>query len=344
MKKRLFSLFIGLLVILTVSCGSKNDETTNNVKTETLTMYIGVVEEQALKIAQEFEKDSGIKVEFVRMSGGQILSRVRAEKDAPKASIWYGGPADSFVAAKSENLLQAYISPNASKIKDSMKDKDGYWTGIYTEVLGFILDKRWFEETGNKMPKTWDDILKPEFEKQIVVANPGSSGTAFLLLSGFIQDRGEEKGLDYMVKLNKNIKQYTKSGSAPAKSAALGEAAIGITFIHNGMRHMEEGFENLQVVAPEDGTWGSTAAVGIIAGAPELEAAKKFVDWALTKDAQEIGQQFKSYQFPTNPDAKIPPKAAPFKDLKLNSYNLEWSGEHRAELVEKWDKMIKNLK
>lgn len=109
-------------------------------------MYIGVVEEQALKIAQEFEKDTGIKVNFVRMSGGEILSRIRAEKDAPKASIWYGGPSDSFVAAKKENLLQPYISGNAKIIPENMKDKEGYWTGIYNEILGFVLDDRWFTE------------------------------------------------------------------------------------------------------------------------------------------------------------------------------------------------------
>ncbi len=224
--KRILSIFVVMTMILGLlaGCGANtgNDtgsNTNGDEKTpERLTMYIGVVEEQALRIAQEFEKATGIKVDFVRMSGGEILGRVRAEKDNPKASIWYGGPADSFVAA------------------------------------------------------------------------------------------------------------------------------IGITFMHNGLRHIEEGFENIQVVAPEDGTWYSTAAVGIIEGAPELEAAKMFVDWALTKDAQEIGQQFGSYQFPTNPDAKVPEQAKPLADVKLNPYDLEWSGENRAQLVEKWDNMIKDTK
>jgi len=65
---------------------------------------------------------------------------------------------------------------------------------------------------------------------------------------------------------------------------------------------------------------------------------------ALTKDAQEIGQQFGSYQFPTNPDAKVPEQAKPLADVKLNPYDLEWSGENRAQLVEKWDNMIKDTK
>lgn len=347
LRKSIVKFFIlAMVLMLVAACGNdssdaKKNDTDDKKNPEKLTMYIGVVEEQALKIAQEFEKETGIKVDFVRMSGGEILSRVRAEKDNPKASIWYGGPADSFVAAKEENLLQAYKSPNAEKIDDQLKDSEGYWTGIYNEVIGFILDDRYFDERNVEKPKTWDDLLNEEYENQIVVANPGSSGTSFLLLSGVVQDRGEEKGLQYMKDLDKNISQYIKSGSAPAMSAGLGEAAIGITFMHNGLRHIEEGFENISIVAPEDGTWSSTAAVGVIEGAPELEAAKIFVDWALTKEAQEIGQQFGSYQFPTNPEAKVPEQAAPYSDVKLLKYDLEWSGEHRAELVEKWDNIIK---
>lgn len=345
MFKNSMKMLLALTVFFLISaCGSTDESTKEGNSSESLTMYIGVVEEQALKIAQEFEKDTGIKVEFVRMSGGEILSRVRAEKDNPKASIWYGGPADSFVAAKDEDLLQPYVSPNSENIDDQLKDADGYWTGIYNEVLGFILDDRFFEERGIDKPSTWEDLLKEDYNNQIAVANPGASGTAFLLLSGMVQELDEAEGLQYMEDLDSSVKQYTKSGSAPAKSAGLGEAAIGITFIHNGLRHMEEGFDNISVVAPEDGTWSSTAAVGIIEGAPELDAAQEFVDWALTKDAQEIGQQFDSYQFPSNPDAKVPEQAEPFQDVKILDYDLEWSGENREELVAKWDKAIKDDK
>ncbi|KYZ75331.1 iron ABC transporter substrate-binding protein [Anaerosporomusa subterranea] len=343
MRKRRQIIAMGLVVLFLASllagCGGQAPATPQ--KPKEVTMYIGTVEQQALVIAKEFEKDTGIKVNFVRMSGGETLGRIRAEKQSPKASVWYGGPADTFIAAKQEGLLEAYKSKNAEKIPDNFKDKEGYWTGIYQGYLGFVLDGRFFEERKLPLPKTWADLLKPEFKGQVMVANPGSAGTAYTVLSTLVQSKGEKEALEYMAKLHKQIKQYTKAGEAPARSAALGEAAVGITFIHNGIRLIKEGYTNVKLSVPEDGTGYEVGAVGIIKGAPELEAAKIFVDWCLTKKAQELGQNNGSYQFLTNPEANPPAEALPFKGAKLINYDLKWSGDNRQRLVESWNKAIK---
>ena len=343
-KTRGLGMFLAA-VMLTLSlagCGGGSPQkTAEPKKPKELTMYIGVVEQQALVIAKEFEKSSGIKVNFVRMSGGETLGRIRAEKQSPKASVWYGGPADSFIAAKKEGLLEPYKSKNAAGIAANFKDPEGYWTGIYQGYLGFILDNRFFEERKLALPKSWNDLLKPELKGQIIVANPGSAGTAYTVLSTLVQLKGEQEALKYMGQLHKQIKQYTKAGEAPARSAALGEAAVGITFIHNGIRLIKEGYSNLKLSVPEDGTGYEVGAVGIIKGGPEPEAAKIFVDWCLTKQAQELGQKNGSYQFLTNPEATPPAEALPFKNTKLINYDLAWSGANRQRLVEAWNKAIK---
>lgn len=243
--------------------------------------------------------------------------------------------------AKKEGLLEAYKSPNAEKIPAHFKDPDGYWTGVYQGYLGFILDKRYFEEHHLTPPTSWDDLLKPEFTGQIVMGNPGSASTGYVIVSALVQKLGEEKGMEYLAKLNKQIKQYTKAGAAPARSAALGEAAIGITYLHNGIRLIKEGNTNVELSIPEDGTAYELGAVAIIKNAPQPKAAKKFVDWVLTKKAQELGQKNKSYQFLTNPEANPPAEAMKFKDAKLINYNFEWSGENRARLLEEWNTAIK---
>ncbi len=342
-KKAALAVLAGAMAFSFTGCGGEKKAEAPAAKKESkeITVYMGVVEQSAKVVASEFEKDTGIKVNFVRMSGGGTLSRIRAEKNNPQASVWYGGSADSFIMAKKEGLLEAYKSPNAEKIKPEFKDADGYWTGIYQGYLGFILDGRYFDEHKLQPPTSWDDLLKPEFTGQIVMGNPGSASTGYVVVSAIVQSMGEEKGMEYLAKLNKQVKQYTKAGAAPARSAALGEAAIGITYLHNGIRLIKEGNTNVRLSLPEEGTAYELGAVAIIKNAPDMEAAKKFVDWALTKKAQEIGQHNNSYQFLTNPEANPPEEAMKFKDAKLIDYNFQWSGDNRARLLEAWNKAVK---
>ena len=278
------------------------------------------------------------------MSAGEALGRIRAEKANPKASVWYGGSADSFITAKGEGLLEAYISPSAAKIAPNFKDAEGYWTGLTVGYLGFICDKRWFEDhPGVAYPESWDDLLKPEFKGQIIVSNPGSASTGYLLLSTMVQMRGEKEGIQYMKALNGQVKQYTKSGEAPSRSAALGECAVGITFLHNGIRLMKQGYTNIHLSVPKDGTSYEVGSVAMIKGAPEAEAAKIFIDWCMTPACLEIGQKYTdSYHFLTNPDAHTPDEAVALRDTKLIKYDFIWSGQNKNRLLEAWNNAIKS--
>lgn len=340
---RLKSVAVFLLIFLFVGvlsgCSSTTTKSENQGKK--LTIYCGLMEDHMVKAIQEFEKETGIKVDAVRMSSGEILGRIQAEKSNPKASIWFGGPADGFVQAKQDGLLEKYVSPNAKDIPDKFKDKDSYWNGIYVGYLGFASNSKLLAEKGIQAPQSWQDLLKSELKGQVVVANPGSSGTAYTMLATIVQIMGEDKGLEYMKKLNAQIKTYPKSGTAPGRMVGQGECTVGITFLHDAIKYREEGMKDLVLSAPVEGTGYEIGAVGIIKGGPDQEAAKKFVDWCLTKKAQEIGQQAGSYQFLTNPHVEPPKQAAEIKDINLINYDLDWAGNNRTKLVEKWSNVIK---
>lgn len=343
MKKRLRILAVMMMVVmlsgLLAGCGGK--PANQAAKPQKLTLYCGLMEDHMVKAVQDFEKETGIKVEAVRMSSGEIMGRIKAEKNNPKASVWFGGPADAFVQAKEDGLLEKYISPNAAKIPVQFKDADGYWTGIYVGYLGFVSNQKLLAERGIAVPKSWDDLLKPEFKGQVVLANPGSSGTAYTMLATIVQIMGEEKGLEYMKKLNAQVKTYPKSGTAPGRMAGQGETMVGLSFLHDGMKYREEGMKDIVLTAPVEGTGYEIGSVAVIKGGPDQEAAKKFVDWALSKKGQELGQTVGSYQFLTNPEAQSPKQADEIKDTKLIKYDLEWAGKNKSALVEKWSNVIK---
>jgi iron(III) transport system substrate-binding protein len=208
--------------------------------------------------------------------------------------------------------------------------------------LGFASNTKLLKEKGVEAPKSWQDLLKPEFKGQVVSANPGSSGTAYTMLATLVQLMGEEKGLAYMKALDKQMKNYQKSGTAPARLAGQGECMVGISFLHDAIKYREEGMKDLVLTAPSEGTGYEIGAVSLIKGGPDQENAKKFIDWCLTKKAQEIGQTVGSYQFLTNPDAQPPKQAAELKGTKLIKYDFPWAGANRSKLVEKWNKAIKS--
>ncbi|NKF08284.1 ABC transporter substrate-binding protein [Clostridium gasigenes] len=340
-RKSLIALTLATVMTtgILAGCGSSEKTEVKN-KDLKLTIYCGLMEDHMVKVVEEFKAETGIQAEAVRMSSGEILGRLRAEKENPKASVWFGGPADAFIQAKEEELLKNYVSPNADKIEDKFKDKEGAWTGIYSGYLGFVSNAKLLKEKGIEAPTSWQDLLKPEFKGQISIANPGSSGTAYSALATIVQLMGEEEGLKYMKALNENVKSYEKSGTAPARLAGQGEVIVGISFLHDGIKYREEGMKDLVLTSPKEGTGYEVGSVAMLNGGPDEEAAKQFIDFVLSKKGQELGETVGSYQFLTNTDAKDPALAEELKDTKLINYDLDWAGKNRSELVEKWNKAI----
>ena len=301
-----------------------------------LVFYAGLQEDHAAMIAEEFEAETGIKTEFVRMSSGEILARLKAEKDNMTASVWYGGPVDGIVAANEEGIIEPYVSPEAVNIREGFKEPSGIWTGIYIGYLGFVGNKAILEEKGLEMPTSWADFLKPEYNQEIVVAHPGSSGTAYTMLATLVQMMGEDEAMEYFKKFSPQVRQYTKSGTAPGRMAGLGETTVGITFLHDAIKYKKEGYTDIVISAPAEGTGYEIGGVALLKNGPDQENAKKFIDWVLTKDVQEMGKTVGSFQFLTNKDAMPPEEAMPIRDTKLIDYDFQWAGENKRRLVERF--------
>ena len=87
-------------------------------------------------------------------------------------------------------------------------------TGVYAGVLGYSVNTEVLKEKGLPMPRSWEDLTKPEYKGMVQVASPQSSGTAYTVLATMVQLKGEDAAYEYLAKLHKNVNQYTKSGSA----------------------------------------------------------------------------------------------------------------------------------
>lgn len=306
-----------------------------------LTVYTALPESETPTYFNEFEKDTGIKILFVRLSAGEILARVKAEKGNPQASLWHGGSYDNFIAAMGDNLLEPYQSPELANVPKEYIDKNGIANPFYVGAIGFACNSDWFKKKNLPYPTSWDDLLKPEFKGQVSMAHPGTSGTSYTILATLVQMRGEDKAIEYFKALNQNIRQYTKSGTAPPLQVGLGEAAIGITFSHDGLKPSAEGYP-VALSFPKDGTGYEIGCLGIIKGGPakELANAKRFIDWTISKRGQELFEINKSFRLPVNRTATPPKGAIKISDLKVIAYDPIWAGKNRKMLVEDFNKNV----
>ncbi len=296
---------------------------------------------------QEFEAEFGITVNYVRMSTGEALARLEAERDNPQFDIMWGGPIDTYIAGAQEDLFEQYESPNADNLlnQELYRDKDNYWSGIYVGSLGFATNTDWLAANpGVEAPSSWADLLKPEFEGQIMVAHPSTSGTSYTAVATVLQIMGEEEGWDYLQRYAGQVLQFTKSGAAPAKFVGAGEAAVGIVFSHDIVAQIEAGLP-LMLSFPEEGTGYEIGGVAIVKGAQHLDAAQKWYDWALTPEAQALGPKYTAYQAPTvgGVDLAYPE----LLEVNLINYDFQWAGDNKKANVDRFSNEIQgadNLK
>ncbi|HDL4557221.1 TPA: ABC transporter substrate-binding protein [Mannheimia haemolytica] len=316
-----------------------------------LTVYCSATNELCEQEVQAFGKKYNVKVAFVRNGSGSTLTKIEAEKNNPQADVWYGGTLDPHSQAAEMGLLEPYKSPNLEQIIEKFRDpaklKGNYSSAVYMGILGYGVNLDRIKKLGiEKVPSTWEDLLDPRLAGEIQIADPQSSGTAYTAIATFVQLLGEEKAFDYFRKLHKNISQYTKSGITPARNTARGETAIGIGFLHDYAIEKKNG-ANIEMTAPTDGTGYELGGVSILKGARNLDNAKLFVDWSLSKEAQELSwQKGNAFQVLTNTTAESSPYALDPKNLNLINYDFEkyGSSEERKRLIDKWVNEVKLAK
>jgi iron(III) transport system substrate-binding protein len=295
-----------------------------------------------------YARTTGVKVNMSLKGSGEALAQLIAEKANPKTDIWFGGTGDPHLQAAEQDLSLEYKSPTLPQLHtwaQQQAAQSKYRTvGIYSGPLGFGYNPELLAKKKLAVPRAWADLLKPEYKNEIQVANPASSGTAYTMVATLVQLMGEDKAFEYMKGLHKNIQTYTRSGTGPIKAVARGEATVSISFVHDGPGEKMQGFP-VETVTPGEGTGAEIGSMSIIKGARNLEAAKKFYEWALTASAQEIGAAAKQFQLPSNRSAKVDPRVPDFKKIKFIDYDYAKYGAsaERRRLIAKWEKDVNSL-
>lgn len=326
-------LMLAAVALLFIGC-SKTE------KVQELKVYSIIHEEETQALTDLFTQKTGIPVTFLRASTGELVNRVITEKNDPQADVLLGGASSYHIQAANEGALEVYRSKLAKDLPSYAVAEDGTWTGFCVLTLGIgINEERYAKKFSNiPEPKTWEDLLNPAYKGEIVLTNPVASSTAYLFVQDQLQRLGWDDGWDYLLSLSPLVGQFPDSGSAPAKLIGTGEYALGVSYIHALAKYKAEGF-NVKMIAPPQ-TVGDVDCISIMKNTNNLSAAQKFVDFMLSKEAQELMSSI-DFTIPVNPEAKGVDGVVPVSSLDLIDYDVSKASEQKDAVLKKWAEEVK---
>lgn len=346
--KKFKYLMLAFIALFAVSC-AKNQPKKEEIKPEKKveskmnfegkTLNVVATSEKYKKLFAKFTEETKAKVEFISMSSGEVISRIKAEGGKPMADVWFGGGIDAFMKAKTDGLLEMYKPEGFDKIKEGFKDSEGYWISKGVTVVGFLANNKLLQEKNLPIPKTWAELIDAKYKDEIIMANPAVSGTSYGNVKGLIDLYGEEKAWDYFTKLNENIKFYGKRGKDPQEKVVAGEFAIGIIPIDKSAFDVAEK-NNLTAIYPDQLCW-VPEGVAIFKNSPNLDVAKAFEDFILRPENQQLIAELDGKD-----GAQMVIEGTKGFELglpkdKFIKEDLTTFGSKRADILNKWKEITK---
>jgi iron(III) transport system substrate-binding protein len=295
--------------------------------------------------AQTFTRDTGIAAAITRKPTGEFYAQIRAERDNPRADVWYGGTIDPFLQGAAEGLFAEYRSPAQGELhpwaRRQAETTNYRVVAIYRIIIGFGTNPAVLAKRNVTAPRCWSDLVKPEYRREIELANAVTSGTGYTILATLVALYGEDAAFAYLRKLDPNVVRYTQSGVAQGPSVARGEVGVGVTFVNEFITQQLAGF-TVDITIPCEGTGDALGGMAIVSGGPNPAEARAFYDWALTRSAQEVANRTRNLILPANRSADIRPEAARYANVPTVDVDPAKFGAptERRRLLARWQKEI----
>lgn len=298
-----------------------------------LTVYTSHKQEVYEPIITEFENRTGIWVTVETGGTNELLERIASETGSPVCDIMFGGGVDSLESYK--GYFSPYQSPEEADIDPAFLSEDHMWAPFSILPTVIIYNQKLVPAhtvTG------WRDLIDPRWKGKIAFADPSASGSSYTALATLCQiiPKDTESVLRQFAK-NLGGSQFGGSGDV-VKAVADGTCFLGITLEETAMKRIAEGYD-IKLLYPAEGTSAVPDGSALIKGAPHEDNAKLFLDFVLSRGAQErLAQQF--YRRPVRSDIQRQKELSPLEDIALIDYSVSWASENHDHMLERWSALM----
>ena len=293
MKKSMWIVAAVILMSVFVSCAKKESAPAAKAEASSaggpsgsVMLYSSLKESQLTALKEGFmAKYPGIKMDFYAAGTSKVATKMATEKQSGQIAcdlVWVGDPSN-YITFKAQNILEQYVSPEAKNIDAIYKDPDNYFCGGRMIVMGFAYNTVTVKP--EDAPKYWNDLLKPAFKNQIVMTDPGESGTTFYAVAGLLSK--SEYGEDYFKKLKANGAEL-ESGTTSTHTKVAANAYKVCIAVDYVTETLEKDGSTIKFVYPEKDLVSISSPIALIKGAANLENGKLLYDYILSEEGQRI--------------------------------------------------------
>lgn len=342
MFKKIFTAALLLVTMLFTGCGGGDNSADNNGAdnknaANKLMIYTSMKESLIGGIVEGFKaKNPGIEVDWQSAGAGKIMAKIEAERQAGHlmADIIWTSEVPDFYQMKADGLLEQYQPAGFDELLNPFDDYDGSFTAARLGTLGIVININKVQTP----PAGWEAVATdPLYKNSFGIADPALSGTALMSIALL----EKQFGWDYIVRLHDNGATKSKGSGRVIDDTADGvlNACLGVDYITAGK--IDKG-SPLKMIYPKELIM-VPSPVAIFKDADHMDAAKKFVDYLVSQEAQQMVAN--AGTVPVRRDVNTPEKynlPAP-EDALNNGIKINYNDvmENKDETVKKFSNLFK---
>ena len=279
-----------------------------------------------------------IEIQWNRDSTGVVTAKILAEQGQQRADAIWGLAVTSMLLLDQRGLLEPYAPKSLAAIKPAFRDPatPPAWVGMEAWVAAVCFNTIEAGKLSLPKPQSWFDLLDPRFKGKLTMPHPASSGTGYFHVSAWIQMFGEARAWEFMDRLHDNIAVYEHSGTRPCRQAAAGEFPVGISYELAAASARQKGAPIEGLMMKEGGGWDMDAAA-ILRGTKKPEAARRLMDFAASRRANELYASFVSQVAMAGIASNIPDYPAGVAESMIRN-DFAWASENRTRILAEWTK------